>query len=379
MKPTDYYQKREQTYLKHLFLEQYLETVAYHIGYYHREFAYVDCFAGPWQAADMELGDTSVRIALERLNQVQVGLVKHLKRPIIRAIFVEKSQKAFKKLRSMIEQHSGTVRTTAFQGTFEDNIGNIVKELGTTFAFVFVDPTGWTGFAMDSLPPILKRPYGEVVINFMYDFVNRFLTHDTPSNEESLDRLFGTREWRTIRTARNRESEMVELYKKQVRSTGGFEYVTSTRILKPLSNRAYFHLVYATNSREGIVEFRKVERKVVAMQSEIRARIQRENREERTGQSEFRFEADRPPIEAVDEQGQQLQKAEALLREILQKGKVRFGQLQPRILELPLVCATDLNKIIANGRKRGWLAVEGLGHGERVPKPEHFVRMLDPK
>ncbi len=41
MKPVQYYKGREQTYLKHLFLERYLETVAYHIGYSHREFVYV--------------------------------------------------------------------------------------------------------------------------------------------------------------------------------------------------------------------------------------------------------------------------------------------------------------------------------------------------
>jgi len=71
MKPVEYYKDREQTYLKHLFLERYLETVAYHIGYSHREFVYVDCFSGPWRTADEELGDTSIRIALDRLNTVR--------------------------------------------------------------------------------------------------------------------------------------------------------------------------------------------------------------------------------------------------------------------------------------------------------------------
>ena len=33
MKPVEYYRGREQTYLKHFFLERYLERVAYVIGY----------------------------------------------------------------------------------------------------------------------------------------------------------------------------------------------------------------------------------------------------------------------------------------------------------------------------------------------------------
>ena len=46
MKSPEYYKGKEQTYLKHFFLEQYLETVALHIGYAQSEFVYVDCFSG---------------------------------------------------------------------------------------------------------------------------------------------------------------------------------------------------------------------------------------------------------------------------------------------------------------------------------------------
>jgi len=89
MKPVEHYKDREQTYLERFFLERYLETVAYHIGFSHSEFVYVDCFSGPWRAADEDLGDTSIRIALARLNTVRNALAQKQKFPTIRAIFVE--------------------------------------------------------------------------------------------------------------------------------------------------------------------------------------------------------------------------------------------------------------------------------------------------
>jgi three-Cys-motif partner protein len=110
VKPVEYYKDREQTYLKHFFLERYLETVAYHIGFSQREFVYVDCFSGPWRAADEDLGDTSIRIALDRLNYVRNGLAKSGKHPTIRAIFVEKSPAAFTNLQQVLQEHSGDVR-----------------------------------------------------------------------------------------------------------------------------------------------------------------------------------------------------------------------------------------------------------------------------
>lgn len=39
--------------------------------------------------------------------------------------------------------------------------------------------------------------------------------------------------------------------------------MTSTRILMPAADRTYFHLVYGTRHVKGLVEFRKVEEKVV--------------------------------------------------------------------------------------------------------------------
>ncbi len=381
MKPVEYYKDREQTYLKHFFLERYLETVAYHIGFSQKEFVFVDCFSGPWRAADEEFGDTSIRIALERLNSVLLGLAKHHKYPVIRAIFVEKSPSAFKTLQQLLEDHRGDIKTMALPGTFEENIGRILKLVGATFTFFFVDPTGPNGFAMENLRPILQRPKGEVMINFMYDFINRFLSFQSSSNEDSLDKLFGTPNWRSLRDTPRRESELVELYVDQVRATGGFRYATSSRVLKPLHDRAYFHLVYPTRSPKGIEKFREVEKKVVFEQELVRRRVQREHRENKSGQAEMDFASSIPSRALRDEREHQLQRAHSRVLELLQGGPVRYEDLQPRILELPLVWNSDLNEFLVEGRQSGRFIVTGLGPRERTPKPGCMIslsRILSP-
>ena len=375
MKPVEYYKDREQTYLKHFFLERYLETVAYHIGFSQREFVYVDCFSGPWRAADEDLGDTSIRIALDRLNSVRNGLAQSRKYPTIRAIFVEKSPAAFTNLQQVLKEHGGDVKTMALLGSFEENIGQILDQVGTTFTFFFVDPTGWTGFAMDSLRPILQRPKGEVMINFMYDFINRFLSFRDPANEDSLDRCFGTRDWRSIRDTPGRESALVNLYVEQVRATGCFPYATFSRVLKPLHERAYFHLVYATRSAKGIEKFRDVEKRVVREQQAVRQKAQRENRERKSGQAEMDFGSDVPSRDLQSERERQLRKADARVITLLADGPVPYEVLQPRVLELPLVWNTDLNRILVDGDRSGRFVIEGRGPRQRTPKPGCTIRL----
>jgi three-Cys-motif partner protein len=375
MKPVEYYKDREPTYLKHFFLERYLETVAYHIGFSHREFIYVDCFSGPWRAGDEQLGDTSIRIALDLLNAVSKGLAQKQKYPKIRAIFVEKNPTAFADLQRVLEAHSGDITTTALPGEFEANIPRILHEAGTTFTFFFVDPTGWTGFAMENLRPILRRANGEVMINFMYDFINRFLSFQSVSNEESLDRCFGTDDWRSIPDSPDREAALVSLYAEQVRATGNFRYATYTRVLKPLHDRAYFHLVYATRNPKGIEEFREVGKKAAKEQETVRERRQREHRESRSGQIEIDYASDLPSRSFRDEREQQRQKAEDKVLDLLADGPVRYEELQPRVLELPLVWKSDLNQILAEGHRANRFVIEGLGPRERTPKPGCTIRL----
>lgn len=378
MKPVEYYKDREQTYLKHFFLERYLETVAYHIGYSQREFVYVDCFSGPWRAAGEDLADTSIRIALDRLNAVQAGLARHRRHPAIRAIFVEKSRSAFGALQQALEQHRGVVKTLALHGSFEEIIDRIAAEVGPAFGFFFVDPTGWTGFAMENLEPILRRAKCEVMINFMYDFINRFLNSQDTAIEESLDRCFGTRAWRAIREAPDREQEMLELYVDQVRAAGGFDYATYTRILKPLQERAYFHLVYATRSPKGIEKFRDVEKKVTQEQEVVRERAQREDREARSGQPGlFNFSLESPSGGLMEERARRRAEAESRIRDILSKGPVRFEQLQPRVLEIPLVWSTDVSEILFREHRAGRLVIEGLAGRERTAKAGCVIRKRD--
>jgi hypothetical protein len=209
----------------------------------------------------------------------------------------------------------------------------------------------------------------------MFDFINRFLSVQTTANEESLDLFFGTPQWRELRNTPDREAALVSLYAEQVRTAGKFLYATFTRILKPHDDRAYFHLVYATRNAKGIEKFRDVEKKVVAQQELVRERAQRERREERSGQGELFFEANTPSKRLEEDRHLQLRKAEALLAAILKSGSSRFEDLQPRILELPLVWTSDLTSMLLEGCRSGHLAIEGLRPRERTPKPGHIVRL----
>jgi three-Cys-motif partner protein len=86
------YRGREQTYVKHVFLNHYLERVAWVTLANNRgwqEFVYIDGFAGPWRVSSEDSRDTSVSIALRKLTEVKRGLSASGRTVRMRAIFVE--------------------------------------------------------------------------------------------------------------------------------------------------------------------------------------------------------------------------------------------------------------------------------------------------
>ena len=127
----------------------------------------------------------------------------------------------------------------------------------------------------------------------MYEDVNCHLLSDSrPEQLSSFDPLFGGPGWfdeiqQLISEGYEREEAILEVYMSRLMARGKFKYVTSTRILKPRSDRTYFHLVYATRHVKGLVEFRKSEASARDVQEAVREEAKLTAKEQRTGMSDL--------------------------------------------------------------------------------------------
>jgi len=374
VKPLEYYKGREQTYLKHFFLERYLERVAYHIGFSQNEFVYVDCFSGPWKTGDETLADTSFMIALKKLESVREGLGRVGRYPRMRCLFIEKDENAYKALDKAIQPRTNV---KALRGEFIEVIPHILEHLGGSFSIAFVDPTGWTGFGLEQITPLLKHAPGEVIINFMFDHINRFLTHPDDKVGATFNQLFGGTGWDGAVTAGpGRERAIINLYVDRLRSAGAFRYATYTRILKPTEERSYYYLVYATRHPKGIIKFREVERQFVHEQERVRLVAKQEKRVKRTGQGELFAATLGTPAEASFQQEReaQLDASELGLHDRLKKERrIEYEDLVGKVLEKPLVWESDVKEMLKRGLRKGTITIEGLAPRERVPKAGHII------
>jgi hypothetical protein len=159
-----------------------------------------------------------------------------------------------------------------------------------------------------------------------------------------------------------------------MKAIGVFEFVTSTRIKKPLSERSYFYLVYGTRHPEGLLEFRKVEEREILEQERVRMDAQQLDRVKRTGQAELFGAEDFPDIGPTSfeaERRENLRRAEQRVMQVLQSGaEVQYESVRTLMMEIPLVWEADDQRIVKEKAH-----VIGMTKRERVPKPGHRLKL----
>ena len=174
------------TRAKHEILQRYLQAwtpILTQGGF--PEVMYVDGFAGLGRYSEGEDGSPviALRVALEQ--NAQIGAT-------IRFLFIEKNEERAGVLREIVDdfdtppnfqtQVSGGVSFEEVFSRVLDTYNNTGRPLPPTFAFV--DPFGWSGVPFSIVREIMSHRSCEVLVNFMYEEINRFLGH--PDQEEKF-------------------------------------------------------------------------------------------------------------------------------------------------------------------------------------------------
>lgn len=379
----EFYKGREQAFVKHYVLENYLETFAIKIGmsWGSPTLNYIDGFAGPWQHADEQLQDTSPFIAINKLRKTKAALAEKNRAFNFRCLFIEKQTAPYRKLEAAAAAVNDA-EVKARNGEFEDFVveaAAFAAAGNNPFGFFFIDPTGWTGYGMSKLQPLFGCKHSELLINFMTSFIERFVDSDDHELLSGFQDLFGDKDyrqdWRGL-AGLDREDAIVQAYCRRLKQSGNFSFVGSAIVLNPNSDQTCYHLVYATHHPEGMRVFRTIESKAHAQQEELRSEVDRNKRVAKSGQHEL-FEpnalASRYDSNLVQRyQSKAKAEVERFLREMR---RASFDKVEEAALAFPLTSSTTLKGWIREWLSDGHLTLEGLAPKERVPKPnqDHFL------
>jgi three-Cys-motif partner protein len=237
---------------KHEILRRYIEAWLPIMASWNGRVVYIDGFAGPGQYSKGEDGSPVVVLKAARDHNYP------MKGELV-CIFVEEDPERYTHLKNVLDElHPplpSRIKWEAVHGRFDEHLTQTLTVLeaqkkSLAPAFVFVDPFGISHTPFKTVAKILGNKRCEVLVNFMYEEVNRFISLEEQA--ENFDKLFGTPEWRNVKNLAGpsqRRKAIHDLYLKQLRTCA--RYVHSFEMLNKGNSTDYF-LFFATNNLKGL-------------------------------------------------------------------------------------------------------------------------------
>ena len=221
---------------------------------------FLDGFAGPGVYAGGEPG--SPIIALETL--VSHSHFSRMSQTKFTFILVEKDHNYFKSLKDELAgfwRELGGKPTNVFVHSINNEFRSVAEQIAMTSegqqapTLAFIDPFGWSGVPMTTIRDLLSSRQCEVLFNFMYDSVNRFVTDETLGVAHHFEELFGTsgaeHRHASTQSTEARKIFLRDLYVNQLREVGGFRFVKSFEVINRNRGRTAYFLVFGTRSPRG--------------------------------------------------------------------------------------------------------------------------------
>ena len=386
------YPNREQSYIKHCLLEEYLPEWAYKVGSSWDSLVYVDGFAGPWQTTHADYADTSFGVAIEALRQCQTGLRAKGRNLSMESILVDEDTAAFEQLQKFAAAQNGPgFGVHALHGQFANSIEDIEavikRNTRNAFRFIFLDPKGWSDIPMKKLRPFLRSRSCEVLVNLMTRHIIRFL--DEPDRADSYNNLFG-REGvlQALRSSRAktdpphaRAEQAVREYGLSLRLLCDFKYVSSAVILEPDEESIRYFLVYATNHPKGVEVFKNAETKAARIQETVRY----DTRVRKTQQPDLFFD-DATPSSIISVKLRQFysDKAKTKVREVLSskrpQSEVSYFNVFCEAMAFPLVTPNDLIGWLRDLEPAIKLKLSGSSRRQKfLPRDDDWISVIRPE
>ena len=372
------YRGREQSFIKHRFLSQYIRAAAFKtLQGRSPTFNFVDAFAGPWRVSDeATFSDASFDQALRTLEVVRASLgIRGIEGLKIRFCLCEKRASAVHALRSYAAQKS-KYQVHVFHGLFEDHLDEIANTCRKGFTFTFIDPTGWN-IRSEPVFDFLRQQNGEFLLNFMAENVNRHAKFSVVTN--SFGRFLADPDWEDefyrLPSKMNNEQRILHLLKTRIKVTGAATYLPDVPIQRPRQKRVKMRLILGTHSRTGVAVFRDIQAKVEREEIAIRNKLRNDSVPQTCLYSNEELTAIEQQLSGVGS-SKYFTQAEVLIQDLLtDRPSVFFNELAIAVIEAIPLRLTHVKQVVNSMKNKGILAFD-LPRRRRVPQPETVISLV---
>jgi len=243
---------------KHDIIKNYMDRWLPIMTSSNKRVLYFDGFCGPGEYKNGKAGSPiiALKTALNRQHDREQILNSD-----ITWLFVDDKPHKIEHLEKLLSEfeipdnYEVICKAEKFTETVEDFLEQ--QKRAAAPAFIFIDPFGFSHHPMDQIKDLMGFEKCEVLINFMFEFVNRFAEKEP----EKIDSLYGTKKWRQIEGERSHH--FLDLYRNQLKTEADIEFVREFKFQR--ENKPSYYLFFGTNDIKGLEKMTEVMWKIDPM------------------------------------------------------------------------------------------------------------------
>jgi three-Cys-motif partner protein len=231
--------------MKHLVFADYFDKWVKILGRYHK-LNYFDCFGGCGAYED-DNGKIWYGSPIRGAQVIQENR-SNLNRKV-NIVIIDENKENLENIKKILEYLKIDIKPFFINEDFDKSVNGILDSVGKLApTFFFIDPFGFK-IKMKTLKRIMEIPKTEILLNFMFDPIRRFI--EVERIENTLNDLFGDESWKGICKFRGNEREvkLIDLYKEKLKQFSKF--VCYYRLSFPDKDRTYYYLFHLTNNIKG--------------------------------------------------------------------------------------------------------------------------------
>ena len=218
---------------------------------------YIDGFAGPGRYKGGEDGSPiiALKAALEHKKPITTEVIfRFIEEREDRAAYLEEIVSAM----DLPPNFKWRVVPSRFDETLTE-IMEYIDEQNATLAptFAFVDPFGYSHTPFSLIARLMTQPRCEVLINFMYEEINRFLSFEP--QWLNFNTLLGAEKWNaclSIKDSEQRKQCIHDTYKHQLEHEAKIKFVRSFEMIN-YGNKTDYFLFFGTNGYQGLKKMKQ--------------------------------------------------------------------------------------------------------------------------
>jgi len=238
-----YWSIEEHTKVKHMVIQDYINIWIKILGSSF-DLSIIDCYGGNGVYLDCnDLVHYGSPIIIQKLIKENFSKLNRKAKLYV----IEEDLATLENLKYVLETTEGANGITFINNDFNIIAKELISNIKSKAQLYFIDPFGYN-IEFDILKEIMKKNHSEIILNFMYNGLNRGV--NASKVKDYNDNFFGCQDWAYLSSiTTNRENEIVNFYKERCKSIAKF--VFPYRLSFPTINRTYYYLFHLTNHING--------------------------------------------------------------------------------------------------------------------------------